>query len=319
MTGSTARLSFGVPIFNGANYVEGTLDSLLSQSTRAVILVSDNASTDNTVDLVRAAIRDHPQIALEVQEENRGAAWNFDRVFGMAATDYFGWVAHDDPRSPEFAAVVTRALASSDFIGVVTDTQVISPDGDALEVMIAPDELEDHEAATRLRAALHSAPEITVFGAYRREVLAATDRIAYYTGSDRVLAGQLALAGRIRVVHEAHQYLREHPGRSVRANRAKTQARFSHAREEWWSPSRGASITFPNWLRLRKLLAMTFHPQLRLMDRPKVFVTVCGFVFGHPRGPGPKLLLFDLAVAANRIAQHVRRLGTSKSSRGVTP
>ena len=47
-------VSIGVPVYNGARFIGQMLDSLLAQTfTDFEIVVSDNASTDSTVDIVR--------------------------------------------------------------------------------------------------------------------------------------------------------------------------------------------------------------------------------------------------------------------------
>ncbi len=46
------RLGVGIPVYNGARYLEQTLNSLLSQSYNDFVLViSDNGSTDATEDI----------------------------------------------------------------------------------------------------------------------------------------------------------------------------------------------------------------------------------------------------------------------------
>lgn len=45
----TPRVSIGLPVYNGENYLKKALDSLLSQSyEKFELIIGDNASTDNT-------------------------------------------------------------------------------------------------------------------------------------------------------------------------------------------------------------------------------------------------------------------------------
>ena len=46
------RLSIGLPVYNGENYLAESLDALLGQSyTDFELIISDNASTDSTADI----------------------------------------------------------------------------------------------------------------------------------------------------------------------------------------------------------------------------------------------------------------------------
>ena len=50
------RLSIGMPVFNGAKWIDGALESLLTQSfTDFELVISDNASTDATEQICREA------------------------------------------------------------------------------------------------------------------------------------------------------------------------------------------------------------------------------------------------------------------------
>ena len=48
------RLSVGLPVYNGENYLAESLDALLGQSYEDFeLIISDNASTDGTADICR--------------------------------------------------------------------------------------------------------------------------------------------------------------------------------------------------------------------------------------------------------------------------
>src|SRR5262245_47250916 len=57
------RLSIGIPVYNGENFLAQTLDSLLAQTFRDFeIVISDNASTDRTPEICRAYARCDPRV-----------------------------------------------------------------------------------------------------------------------------------------------------------------------------------------------------------------------------------------------------------------
>ncbi len=49
------RLTVGLPVYNGENYLAESIDSLLGQSFEDFeLIISDNASTDDTADICRS-------------------------------------------------------------------------------------------------------------------------------------------------------------------------------------------------------------------------------------------------------------------------
>ena len=68
-------VSVVIPTFNSENFVTEALNSVINQtySNFEVILV-DDASTDNTVDVISQYVKNDPRIILEQLRENSGAA-----------------------------------------------------------------------------------------------------------------------------------------------------------------------------------------------------------------------------------------------------
>ena len=94
-------ITIGLPVFNGERFVDQAIESALAQTfSEFKLVVSDNASTDTTVEIVRDyAKRDH-RIELIINSINRGGAWNFNRVFAESRSPYFRWAAADDMLAP---------------------------------------------------------------------------------------------------------------------------------------------------------------------------------------------------------------------------
>ena len=93
----TPAVSIGLPVYNGEAHLAEALDSLLAQTfSDFELIISDNASTDRTAEICRAYAARDPRIRYTRQEQNRGAAWNYNRVFALASGRYFKWFSHDD-------------------------------------------------------------------------------------------------------------------------------------------------------------------------------------------------------------------------------
>src|SRR6201994_4570871 len=78
-------VSVGLFVYNGERFLEQSLRSILNQTfTDFELIISDNASTDRTAEIVKAyAKRDH-RIRYYRSEKNMGAGWNARRVYELA-------------------------------------------------------------------------------------------------------------------------------------------------------------------------------------------------------------------------------------------
>jgi glycosyltransferase involved in cell wall biosynthesis len=91
------KLSIAIPTYNGAQTIRETLDSIVSQLEECVeIVVSDNASTDSTADIVREYQARYPVIRYFCNDENFGVDRNFDLAVQRAAGKYVWFFGDDD-------------------------------------------------------------------------------------------------------------------------------------------------------------------------------------------------------------------------------
>lgn len=91
------QVSIGMPVYNGAAYIREALDSLLAQTFKDFeLIISDNASTDDTQAICEEYARRDPRIRYVRQGENKGVLANFQFVLDQAKGDYFMWAAADD-------------------------------------------------------------------------------------------------------------------------------------------------------------------------------------------------------------------------------
>lgn len=103
MSKNNFKVSIGLPVYNGENFLKYALDSLLSQTFRDFeIIISDNASTDNTPKICQEYVLKDKRIRYIRQNNNMGALWNFNFVLKQSNKEYFIWVSSDDKLHPEF-------------------------------------------------------------------------------------------------------------------------------------------------------------------------------------------------------------------------
>lgn len=99
------RLSIGLAVYNGARHLRESIDSLLAQDVNDFeLIISDNASTDETPDICAEYAAKDPRVRFVRNDTNIGAAANFNRVFELSAGCYFMWGSDDDVWDPAFAS-----------------------------------------------------------------------------------------------------------------------------------------------------------------------------------------------------------------------
>ena len=173
---SDPLVSISLPVFNGERYVERALASLQEQTYRNLeIVVTDNASTDSTPEILARRAADDARIRIHRNAENLGAAPNFNLGFELARGELFKWCAHDDICAPTFVERCVEALqARPDAVLAFPEEIDIDPEGNEIEPRPYPLDTTPAPPRERLRRMLatrRGSPP--VFGVIRREVLGA--------------------------------------------------------------------------------------------------------------------------------------------------
>ena len=105
------RVSIGMPVYNGEQFIHEALDSLLSQTYQNFeLIISDNASTDGTARICLEYAQKDSRIRYVRQLINKGPTANFQFVLDEAKGDFFMWAAHDDIWDSSFVEAGVDAL-----------------------------------------------------------------------------------------------------------------------------------------------------------------------------------------------------------------
>lgn len=100
-----------IPTYRRPVLLRRAIESVLAQEGADVrVLVSDNASGDDTGPMVRALAQTDPRVVYHCQRENVGAAANFQWCLGAADTSHFALLSDDDVMLPGFVSRAMRAL-----------------------------------------------------------------------------------------------------------------------------------------------------------------------------------------------------------------
>lgn len=191
-------VTVGIPVHNGADLIGEALDCLTNQTYRKIrILVSDNASTDNTAEIVRSKARDDKRIELIEQGTNLGPVGNFRFLAEAADTPFFAWRAHDDLSELDFISNLRTTLIANPPAALCAPSTIIRrPKRDRHQ----PNEIEsgviaDWRAMPRARAGWF-------YGLYRTSAaqsgsVAAHERYPHVWGWDYVVLLSTLLNGGI--------------------------------------------------------------------------------------------------------------------------
>ena len=94
---SEPKVTAIITTFNAAHYIAETLHTITSQSLQALqIIIVDDASTDNTVAILREHCATDERVTILVNEENRGAGYSRNRAFPLATGEFVIFLDDDD-------------------------------------------------------------------------------------------------------------------------------------------------------------------------------------------------------------------------------
>ena len=284
------KVSIGLPVYNGENFIVESLDSLLAQTyTDFELIICDNASTDRTEAICRDYAARDPRVRYHRNETNIGASANYNLTFKMARGDYFKWAAHDDLCAPTYLECCVEALERDPKVALAY-TQAQAIDGEGNVVKVYPGKQHFDSPSPRVRFyefVLDPHPVVAVFGVMRREVLGRTRLIGKYAGSDRPLLSEMSLLGKFHEVPEILFYYRFHEAQSWGGNKS------AQAQQAWYDPRRAGKTTFPQWRLLREHIRSIERSPVGLKDRASCYLYMGYWMLKNRRRLGNNLLLRD--------------------------
>lgn len=247
---NTPLVSLGLPIYNGERFLQQLLDSLLGQTYENFeLIVSDNASTDATLDICDGYARRDGRIVVHRAPTNQGTAWNHRRVCDLARGSYFKWVGADDLADSRFLEVTLAALLRRpDAVGAYPLTVVIDDLGNEIERTTERLPLDSPDVVTRFAALLPAIPrtQCAFYSLFRTALMSKARAMGSFLAADRCLLAELALYGEYVRVEEFLMFRRIHA-----AHRARTNAK----EQKLYVPSDTRALQLRDFGALREHLA----------------------------------------------------------------
>ena len=126
------KVSVCMPVYNGSAYIAESIESVLAQTYKDFFLIiSDNCSTDGTVDIIRK-YKDS-RIKYVRNEKNLGLVGNHNRCIELSETKYVNIWHDDDIMMPDNLEKKIAVLEKNPHVGLIfSNVDFIDEDGKEL-------------------------------------------------------------------------------------------------------------------------------------------------------------------------------------------
>ena len=246
------RVSVGLPVYNRERYLCTSIESILNQTYQDFeLIITDNASTDNTEQICREYAAKDGRIRYHRNKENIGAPKNFNLAFELSNGEYLKWATSDDYVGPEMIEKAVEVLDSNpDVVLCYPNAEIIDAEGKFLEYYDDVLNLQDSKASGRfIKLLTRIGLAHQHLGLIRCSMLKKTSLHGNFIAADINFLAELTLYGKFYELPEYLLYRRFHPDSSSwdRASRAR-QLEFS-------DPRRGGSIRLDRWESTKRFFA----------------------------------------------------------------
>lgn len=123
------KVSICIPVYNGENTIQHTIDSVLNQTYKNIeVVICDNQSTDSTVEKIKQY--QDERICFYQNDENLGMAGNWNECLKRTTGEYVHFLCADDYIMPDCIAKKVNVLNSnSEVIMVSSATDIVNESG----------------------------------------------------------------------------------------------------------------------------------------------------------------------------------------------
>ncbi len=217
---TTPRLTIGLPVYNGEEFLGESLDALLGQTYDDFeLIISDNASTDRTEEISRDYAARDKRVKYVRHRKNLGCAPNHNYAVDVARGELFKWASDDDLYARDLIERCVTALDEMPhFVSAHSYTAIIDSDGKVIQAVDYPLNTSSPLPAERFRSTLFATGGDDDGAVIRTEVLRRIAPLDSYHHADRTIISELALHGPFYQVPDWLYFRRDHPGRSEREN-----------------------------------------------------------------------------------------------------
>ncbi len=221
----TPRLTIGLPVYNGQNYLTESLEAILGQTYEDFeLLISDNASTDDTSEICRRFAKSDSRIRYIRQPYNIGLSPNHNFVIQEARGELFKSASHDDLYARDIVERCIHALDEHPEVVLAHSwTALIDEQGTVTSLPNYPVATDLTRPSDRFRSMLFDGWSDDEGGVTRMEVLRRVSPHASYHFADRTFTIEIALHGPFFIVPEWLHFRRRHSEQAGIKNSARAR------------------------------------------------------------------------------------------------
>ena len=196
-------VSIGLPTFNRAAGLRRAAESVLAQTWQDLeLIVSDNASDDETQAVCEELARRDSRVKVVRHEANVGAEANFRCVLEQASGRFFMWLADDDWLGPGALAACAQRLIEHPDHSLACASSRYFRDGEPAFAERPVDLLQSTARARVLgfyRTVTLNGP---FYGLMRREQLQSLPPLRATLGADWLLVASVASMGKVATLRD---------------------------------------------------------------------------------------------------------------------
>lgn len=261
------RVSIGVPVYNGEPFIGEALEAIAAQTFgNYEVIISDNASTDDTERICREYAARDPRVRYVRNERNIGLARNFQQLVRLASGEYFKLANADDVPAPRLVDECVAVLdAHPEVVLCYGKTILIDHQGRHLRPHVDGLHLREPSARARFREAVERTGLVNLLqGVIRTAALRRTAMLGTFTASDMVLVAELSLHGQFHELPEVLFYRRLHAA-------ALSSVTTSEGLQGVWDPLKTKAERLIAWRHYRAYAGAIARAPIRVTDKLALF------------------------------------------------
>jgi len=203
-------VSIALPVYNEGKFIQETIESLLAQDYgNFEIIISDNASNDNTSQICESYSRKYSNIKYIRQEKNIGPSENSSFLAKTAKGKYYMLAAGHDKWSANLISQSVQALETNPNANIAFSTPIwIDENGNFLDKHSGWYDTRGLQAVARFFMVFWGSMN-PILGVMRLTDLPKLRKNYDFVGGDLVMLLELAMAGEFLHVTDACFYRRQ--------------------------------------------------------------------------------------------------------------
>ena len=133
------KVSVVMPSFNSEKFISESIESIINQTyTNWELIITDDFSSDNTVEVVESFIKNDDRIKLYILSSNRGAGAARNQSIKMAKGRYIAFCDSDDQWKKNKLEIQLNSMIQNNIVLSYSGYDIISENGNYIKTVCPP-------------------------------------------------------------------------------------------------------------------------------------------------------------------------------------